>query len=99
MPSSLLPALCAMPGEGSKDASGSLGCTPSGDDCSVFPGRDVAVAYAGQLLSWSEWVSVLWTGLWGGSSRRRVYVSMGFHDPHLESAPGLALKTLCGQAG
>lgn len=99
MPSSLLPALCAMPGEGSKDASGSLGCTPSGDDCSVFPGRDVAVAYAGRLLSWSEWVSVLWTGLWGGSSRRRVYVSMGFHDPHLESAPGLALKTLCGQAG
>lgn len=69
--SSLPAAMCATPGEGSKDASGSLGCLPSGDEFSIFPGRDTTVSYAGQLFSRSEWGSVLRTG-WGHSSRKHV---------------------------
>lgn len=77
-------------------ASGSLGCKPSGDDFSILPGRDMTVACAGRLLSQSEWGSVLRTGLvWGGrlAVQENMCVSMGFHDPHLETAPGLALET------
>lgn len=77
--SSLPAVMCATPGEASKDASGSLGCLPSGDDFSILLGRDTTVGYAGRLLSQSEWGSVLRTG-WGCSSREHM-CEHGFPRP------------------
>lgn len=74
-----LQQLCATPGQGSMNASGSLGFKTSGDDFSILPGRDMIVGYTGRLSSQSEWGSVLRTG-WGHNSREHV-CEYGFPRP------------------